>query len=102
MIKSQDTERARSRLSMVLAVLLVSFVITGCCTAFPIPGTGGRPVEPATIDQLGNPAPADAICASGKKCVDSGKGCGMFSYRNVCTNVWNSETNKCSCECKSD
>jgi len=100
--KLKDMESGGSRLFMVLAILLVSIVITGCCTSFPIPGTGGRTVEPGTIDQHGNPAPDDAICESGKKCVDSGKGCGLFPYKNVCTNVWNSETSECSCKCKSE
>ena len=100
MKKLINMEKARRRLFVVLGFILVSFVITGCCTTFPIPGTGGRPVEPGTIDQQGNPAPAGAICASGKKCVDPGKGCGLFSYKQACTNVWNSETKECSCKCK--
>ncbi len=100
MKKLQDMESARRRVFMVLAVLLVSFVITGCCTTRPV--SGGHPVEPGTIDQYGNPAPVGAICASGEICVDPGKGCGLFPYKNVCTNVWNSETNECSCKCRSE
>lgn len=100
MKKRINMENTRRRLFGVLAVILVSFVITSCCPTFLIPGTGGRPVEPGTIDQQGNPAPAGAICASGNKCADPGKGCGLFSYKQVCTNVWNSETNICSCKCK--
>ena len=100
MKKLQDKENSGSWLFKVLAVLFVSIVITGCCTSFPIPGTSGRPAEPGTIDQHGNPAPTDAICASGEKCADPGKGCGLFPYKDVCTNVWNSETNECSCECE--
>lgn len=95
----QDSESVRKRFSMGLAVYLVSFVITGCTCATSIV-TGGCPVVPGTIDQYGFPAPTGAICASGEKCVNSGKGCGFFAYQNECTNVWNSETNECSCKCQ--
>ena len=98
----QDMKSSSSRFLMVLAALLVTIGITSCCTSSPISGTGSAPVEPGTIDQHGNPAPSDAICVSGKKCVNTGKGCGLFPYKNVCTNVWNSETNECSCECQSE
>jgi hypothetical protein len=98
--KLQGMESALRWVFMVLAGLLVSFVIAGCCTTRSV--TDGRPVEPGTVDQYGNRAPAGAICASGETCVDPGKGCGLFPYKNVCTNVWNSETNECSCKCQSE
>jgi hypothetical protein len=101
MEKLRNMESPYSGLFVVLAVLLVLFLITGCCTTSPIPGAGGRPVDPGTVDEHGNPAPANAICEGGKKCVNPGKGCGLFPYKNECTNVWNSVTNKCSCQCKS-
>jgi hypothetical protein len=98
--KPINMKNARRRLFVVLTFILASFVVTNCCTTFLIPGTGGRPVETGTIDQYGNPTPAGAICASGNKCADPGKSCGLFSYKQVCTNVWNSETQECSCKCK--
>ena len=99
MKKLENMGSARSRYFMVLAVLLALFVINGCTCATSLV-TGGSPVVPGTIDQYGFPAPAGAICASGEKCVDSGKGCGFFAYQNECTNLWNSETNECLCKCQ--
>jgi len=86
----------------IVALMMALLLMAGCCTTFPIPAGSARAVDAGTIDQNGNPAPPDAQCESGEKCSDPGKGCGLFSYRDVCTNVWNSETHQCSCECKAE
>ena len=91
------------QLSIALALLLITMVITGCvCASIPIAGESS-PVSFGTIDEQGNPAPGGAECTSGVKCENPGKGCSfIFAYKYHCTDTWNSETGECDCVCKSD
>jgi len=95
--KQSSTHR---QLSIALvALLLITMVTTGCvCASIPIAGEIS-PVSSGTIDEQGNPAPEDAECFSGEKCEDPGKGCGLFRYKDQCTDTWNSETGECECVC---
>lgn len=86
------------QLSITLAILLITIAFTGCCFKYPIAGRSST-VAVGAIDENGNPAPKDALCTSGNKCADPGKGCGLFSYKNQCTDTWNSVTGECKCVC---
>ena len=85
-------------LSIILPILLLTIAVTGCCPTDPVPDRGS-PVGEGAIDENGDPAPEGAVCASGNTCADPGKGCGLFPYRDLCTNTWNSVTRECECVC---
>lgn len=87
------------QLSITLGIMLIILTVTGCsCKTYPIAGQSSS-VAVGTIDENGNPAPGDALCTSGNKCADSGNGCGLFPYRNRCSDTWNSMTGECKCVC---
>lgn len=86
------------QLSIILGILLITITVTGCCSKYPIAGHSST-VGVGAIDENGNPAPKDAICKSGNKCANPGKGCGLFPYRDECIDTWNSITGECKCVC---
>ena len=51
-------------------------------------------------DENGNPAPTGAVCTSGNKCSNPGDSCGLFPYKQQCTDKWNSVTGECKCVCE--